>query len=493
VTVERTEPRSPAQQRGGRVPPHNIEAEESLLGAMLLSRDAAAMAVKAVSAGDFYKPVHGHIFSAIRSLVGRGEPIDAVTVNDELQRSGLLDVIGDASVFVSLTANTPSIANARHYAEIVAEQSRHRQVIAAGFKLTEAGYALSAEGAEAAARHVLTDVLRDPSDRPGRLVDGGRFVSAESEVVPLWGDGEHVLWASGEALVVCGPTGVGKTSLGQQLVLGRMGLRDGPLLGSPVATDPEGIVLYLAMDRPGQAARSLRRMVSESQLDELDRRLKVWRGPPERDLARHPEDLLAMAQQSQAALVVVDSLKDAALKLSDDEVGAGWNRAAQLLLAEGVELLVLHHLRKQQGGTRPGSIDEVYGSTWLTAGAGSVILLWGSPGDPVVELSHLKQPAAPVGPFKVEHDHRTGTSTVADSFDLLRALRSSPNGLSASDAATLWFDTERPDNNDRRRAKRALDQLHDKGLAHRHEARKGGGGGTEAARYFAVIDREEEG
>jgi replicative DNA helicase len=482
-----------ARRTQGRVPPHNLEAEESLLGAMLLSNDAAAMAVEVVSAGDFHRPVHGYIFGAIRSLVGRGESIDAVTVTGELQRSGLLDFLGDRSIFISLQASTPSIANARRYAEIVAEHSRHRQVIAAGEKLTEAGYARNAEAAAAAARHVLGEVLPDPSDRPGRLVDGGRFVSAESEVVPLWGDGEQVLWASGEALVVCGPTGVGKTSLGQQLVLARMGLREGPLLGSPVAAQPEGVVLYLAMDRPGQAARSLRRMVSENQLDELDRWLRVWRGPPERDLAKHPEDLLAMARHSHAGTVVVDSLKDAALKLSDDEVGAGWNRAAQLCLAEGVELLVLHHLRKQQGGTKPGSIDEVYGSTWITAGAGSVVLLWGSPGDPVVELSHLKQPAAPVGPFKVEHDHRSGTSTIADSFDLLRTLRAAPNGLSAPDAARAWFDSESPDDNQRKRAKRGLDDLVGKGLAHRREARKGGEGGTEAARYFAIAEREDEG
>ena len=68
-------------RRAGRVPPHNLEAEESLLGAMLLSRDAITVAVEiGVSAEDFYKPAHTHVFDAVLSLYGQGEPIDPVTV-----------------------------------------------------------------------------------------------------------------------------------------------------------------------------------------------------------------------------------------------------------------------------------------------------------------------------------------------------------------------------------------------------------------------------
>src|SRR2546423_12665712 len=72
---------------GGRVPPHNIEAEESLLGAMLLSKDAIASAVEAVSPEDFYKPAHGHLFEAIQTLYGRGEPVDPGTLAEELRRA----------------------------------------------------------------------------------------------------------------------------------------------------------------------------------------------------------------------------------------------------------------------------------------------------------------------------------------------------------------------------------------------------------------------
>ena len=85
---------------GARVPPHDLEAEESLLGAMLLSNDAASVGIERCSGADFYKPAHGHIFGAIRALMERGEAIDAVTVTDELKRSGVLEAVGDPSIFI---------------------------------------------------------------------------------------------------------------------------------------------------------------------------------------------------------------------------------------------------------------------------------------------------------------------------------------------------------------------------------------------------------
>src|SRR5207249_125800 len=82
------------RQRAGRVPPHNIEAEESLLGAMLLSNDAIAAAVNVhLNPGDFYKPAHGHIYDAVTTLYSQGEPVDPVTVAEELRRADLHDHI----------------------------------------------------------------------------------------------------------------------------------------------------------------------------------------------------------------------------------------------------------------------------------------------------------------------------------------------------------------------------------------------------------------
>ncbi|HEY5026202.1 MAG TPA: replicative DNA helicase [Acidimicrobiales bacterium] len=127
---------------GGRVPPHNLDAEESLLGAMLLSRDAIAAALECCVAEDFYKPAHGHVFAAVTALYTRGEPADPVTVADELRRAGLLDAVGDASVLISLQVNTPSTANASHYAHIVEEHALLRRLIVVSGEIAELGFSL---------------------------------------------------------------------------------------------------------------------------------------------------------------------------------------------------------------------------------------------------------------------------------------------------------------------------------------------------------------
>ena len=133
-------PRRPAGV--GRVPPHNLDAEASLLGAMLLSASAVASAIEGVSRDDFYKPAHGHIFEAITSLYGSGEPIDPVTVAEELRRANLLDAIGGSSVLVDLQATTPAISNAGGYAHIVEEHALLRRLIGVAGEIAELGYSL---------------------------------------------------------------------------------------------------------------------------------------------------------------------------------------------------------------------------------------------------------------------------------------------------------------------------------------------------------------
>jgi replicative DNA helicase len=140
----------PAARRApGRVPPHNLEAEESLLGAMLLSRDAISAATEAhVDVSDFYKPAHQHLFEAIMSLYGQGEPVDPVTVADELRRADLLDALGGRSTLLRLQTATPASANAHHYATIVNELALLRRLIAVAGDIAEMGYDDSGEVAE---------------------------------------------------------------------------------------------------------------------------------------------------------------------------------------------------------------------------------------------------------------------------------------------------------------------------------------------------------
>jgi replicative DNA helicase len=144
--ARRRQPGASGRQQGAsaaRVPPHNIQAEESLLGAMLLSRDAIVAAVEVqISADDFYKPAHGHIYDAITSLYAQGDPADPVTVAESLSRAGVLEGIGGPALLITLQAGTPSIGNAGRYARIIEEHSLLRRLIRVAGDIAEMGYSL---------------------------------------------------------------------------------------------------------------------------------------------------------------------------------------------------------------------------------------------------------------------------------------------------------------------------------------------------------------
>ena len=118
----------------------NLDAEASLLGAMLLSRDAIADALEVVNAEHFYKPSHGHVFEAICGLYSSGEPADPVTVAEALSRSGLLDQIGGPGLLLELQASTPATSSAPKYARIIQEHATLRGLIGAANEIAEIGY-----------------------------------------------------------------------------------------------------------------------------------------------------------------------------------------------------------------------------------------------------------------------------------------------------------------------------------------------------------------
>lgn len=317
-----------------------------------------------------------------------------------------------------------------------------------------------------------------------RLLPGGCILDVPPVPESVWGDGEDILWARGQALIVAGPDGVGKTTLAGNLVQARLGLGPGDALGLPVKPG-ERNVLYLAMDRPQQAMASLARLFTEADRAILDARLKVWRGPPPQDLARNTAMLTHLCALADADTCIVDSLKDAALKLSDDETGAGWNQARQIAIEAGTELVELHHPRKgQEGNRKPAKLDDLYGSRWLPAGAGSVISLWGQAGDPVVELTHLKPVVATAGPWSVSigADGSVGTLHGVDLVE--QALLRGSNGLDAAAAAMLLYGSEAPAA--REKARRRLEKKVTEGVLVRRGGQRGGIHGSNHAAYFAV-------
>jgi replicative DNA helicase len=215
----------------------------------------------------------------------------------------------------------------------------------------------------------MTDIHIDPLPATAATL-ALSDIAAPVDIAAVWGGASGtVTWAAGEGLMVVGPDGVGKTTLAQQLTLGAIGLRS-RVLGMRVAL-ADRPVLYLAMDRPAQVVRSFRRMVTEENRDVLRERLLVWKGPLPFNITESPSSLARFVREHGAGVLFVDSLKDVAVDLIKDEVGSRVNQAVQELLADGVEVCLLHHQRKQQaasGSPKPTRLADVYGSRWLTAG-----------------------------------------------------------------------------------------------------------------------------
>lgn len=123
-----------------RLPPHSMAAEESLLGAAMLSATALEVLATQTEPGDFYKPAHGHVAAVLVRAFEEGWPADSVTVADELKSAGLLDAIGGPGALAAIMASTPSTTSAPRYAKIVHDHATLRRLLGAGTEIAEIGW-----------------------------------------------------------------------------------------------------------------------------------------------------------------------------------------------------------------------------------------------------------------------------------------------------------------------------------------------------------------
>ena len=133
-------PRLRAVSSAERVPPHNLEAEQALLGSMFLSPDAVEIAASTVAATDFYRPAHARIFAAMEHLYERGLPVDHVSVADRLEAVDELEQSGGKPYLLDITQVVPTAANALRYAQIVKRTSMLRQLITAATQIVTIGF-----------------------------------------------------------------------------------------------------------------------------------------------------------------------------------------------------------------------------------------------------------------------------------------------------------------------------------------------------------------
>ena len=216
-----------------RTPPQDHNAEQSVLGAMMLSKDAIADVVEAVKGVDFYRPAHELVFDAVLDLYGRGEPADAVTVSAELQRRGELAKVGGAPYLHTLVAGVPIAANAGYYAHIVREKAILRRLIDAGTKIAQMGFAGEGQIDDVVDRAQvevfnvtdqrtsedyapLSDIMEETFDELESIsARDGKMSGVPSGFVDLdrFTNGFH----PGQMIVVAARPGVGKSTLGLDL------------------------------------------------------------------------------------------------------------------------------------------------------------------------------------------------------------------------------------------------------------------------------------
>jgi hypothetical protein len=320
------------RDRDGHVPPHNLDAEASVLGAILITRDAlTAVLATGLAVEDFYRPVHRDVFAAVLRLDTRGEPVDAVTVADELRRGGQIE---DPGMLLELQAAPPAVSNVGRYAAIVREAAIRRRLI-------EVAAANATDAYDVATP--LPTVIALSADRLERIDTG-----ADSPIVDLvriarelWGgadpgpwpslmcrDGDKCLLYDGSLHLLFGPSGSGKSLL--SLWTAADVLRGG---GTVVWLDyeqaPKAIAAHLL--RFGLSVEDVGRLVYLAMT------------------GRPPQSVLAIVRRVRPQLLVVDALAGALGALGADEsdnaaVATLLDGALRAMTADGTVVLVIDHV-----------------------------------------------------------------------------------------------------------------------------------------------------
>ncbi len=219
---------------GGRIPPHHLEAERSVLGAMLQSSDAVMLAQETLKSEDFYDPAHKEIFDSMMYISSQSRPVDLITLDEELNRRGRLDGVGGLDYLIMLSQFVPTTANTGAYIRIIDEKSTLRKLIAASNEISQKSYAAEEETSDILAEaekqiyditmrkggemlQPIQNVLLDTYERIEELVRN----KGKIEGVPTgYPDLDRMLTGMhpGEFILIAGRPSMGKTSIGMNIV-----------------------------------------------------------------------------------------------------------------------------------------------------------------------------------------------------------------------------------------------------------------------------------
>ena len=335
------------ESMGGRLLPHDREAEQSVLGALMLDQNAIAGVRDILDSNDYYEERHRHIYSAAVDLHDRGEPIDIVTLRNELERRGTLARAGGVDYVAELSLVTPAATSVRHYAEIVIEHAVRRRLIEAGGEIAQYGFDDSLTATEAT----------DRAEQRVFAIATQRNVAEATHIAPIlkdtWSQLESLL---GKRAFVTGvPTNFGELDKVTQ------GLQPGELviLAARPSVGKTSLALNIARNASVLARHPVIVFSLEMSKDSLVQRLLCSEAAVDAFLLKTGQADASVFQRIARAM---DKLTQAELWI-DDTPGLTINalraRARRMKAQHDIRLIVVDYLQLMHGGRTESRVQEV--------------------------------------------------------------------------------------------------------------------------------------
>jgi replicative DNA helicase len=263
ATPQRRAPAPDSDVARIKLQPQSLEAEQSVIGGLLISQDAWDSVAELVDAGDFYRPQHRLIFRQIYHLAESGQPVDVVTLADRLQASGELEAAGGHAYLAELEENTPSVSNIRAYAQVVRERASLRRLIEAAQDIADAGFnpqgRSSAELIDEAERLIMQ--IGEQGPKAGGPRDVGALLAETVErIEELCNTGSDITGLStgyvdldrftsglqkSDLIVIAGRPSMGKTSFAMNLVEHAALSQNAPVLVFSMEMPAEQLVMRM--------------------------------------------------------------------------------------------------------------------------------------------------------------------------------------------------------------------------------------------------------